>query len=114
MDGLALVEAVRARLPVGARRPGLGARQRGGRVARAAGGAASYVPKRYLDRDLVTVVNQIVAMSAPDPDQARVQERLEEVRYRFILENDESLVAPLIRDLEEHRLRRWGSATGRA
>ena len=68
MDGLALVEAVRGRIPDRPGRPHHGARQRGDRGARALRcGAASYVPKRDLARDLAQVVHQIVAMAAPTP-----------------------------------------------
>ena len=38
-------------------------------------GAASYVPKRYLSRDLAQVVRQIAAMSAVDPSLERIIER---------------------------------------
>jgi CheY-like chemotaxis protein len=101
MDGLALVEAVRRRHPsvpvvlVTAH----GSEEIAARALRS--GAASYVPKRYLGRDLPQVARQIIAMAAPDPEQLRVIESLEEMRLRFVLENDQSLVAPLIRRLEE-------------
>src|SRR5262249_47235624 len=63
-------------------------------------GATSYVPKRHLGRDLIRVVQQIVALAAPDPGNERVLECLEETRFRFALANDVALVAPLIRRLE--------------
>ena len=100
MDGLALVEAVRRQYPsvpvvlITAH----GSEEIAARALRA--GAASYVPKRYLSRDLAPVVHQIVAMSAVDPSHERIIESLDETRCRFTLSNDESLVAPLIRRLE--------------
>jgi CheY-like chemotaxis protein/anti-sigma regulatory factor (Ser/Thr protein kinase) len=100
MDGLALVEAVRGQYPsvpvvlITAH----GSEEIAAQALRA--GAASYVPKRYLGRDLAPVVRQIVAMSAPDPSRERVIESLDETRCRFTLANDGSLVAPLIRRLE--------------
>ena len=101
MDGLALVQAVRSEHPtvpvvlVTAH----GSEEIAARALRC--GAASYVPKRDLGQDLVPAVRQIVAMAAPDPEKERIIGSLEEVRYRFVLANDHSLVAPLIRRLEE-------------
>ena len=101
MDGLALVEAVRKGYPsvpvvlITAH----GSEEIAARALRS--GAASYVPKRFLGQDLAPVVRQIIAMAAPDPDKERIIESLEETRFRFALANDDSLVAPLIRRLEE-------------
>jgi CheY-like chemotaxis protein len=101
MDGLALVRAVRREHPsvpvvlITAH----GSEEIAARALRC--GAASYVPKRYLGRDLAGVVRKILAMTAPDPAQERIIASLEETRLRFSLVNDDSLVAPLIRRLEE-------------
>jgi CheY-like chemotaxis protein/anti-sigma regulatory factor (Ser/Thr protein kinase) len=101
MDGLTLVEAVRSEHPsvpivlVTAH----GSEEIAARALRC--GAASYVPKRYLGRDLAQVLKQIIAMAAPDPGRERVIESLDETRFRFTLANDESVVAPLVRRLEE-------------
>jgi CheY-like chemotaxis protein/anti-sigma regulatory factor (Ser/Thr protein kinase) len=101
MDGLAMVEAVRSEHPsvpvvlITAH----GSEEIAARALRS--GAASYVPKRYLGQDLAQVVHQIIAMAAPDPEKERIIESLEETRFRFAIENDDSLVAPLIRRLEE-------------
>lgn len=100
MDGLALVEAVRERYPdvpvilVTAH----GSEEIAARALRC--GAASYVPKRDLDRDLAQVVQQVIAMASPDPGRERVIDTLDETRSRFTMPNDEALVAPLIRRLE--------------
>jgi CheY-like chemotaxis protein len=100
MDGLALVETVRRQYPsvpvvlITAH----GSEEIAAQALRA--GAASYVPKRYLCRDLAPVVRQIVAMSAPCPLHERIIESLDETRCRFTLANDDSLVAPLIRRIE--------------
>jgi CheY-like chemotaxis protein len=101
MDGLAVVETVRREHPsvpvvlITAH----GSEEIAARALRC--GAASYVPKRDLVRDLADVVRQIIAMAAPDPDRVRLVESLEESRFRFSLDNDCSLVAPLIRGLEQ-------------
>lgn len=101
MDGLDLVKAVRRDHPTV---PVVLMTAHGSEAVAAKAlrsGAASYVPKCDLGRDLAEVVSQIVAMSAPDPDRGRVLGALEEARLRFVLENDASLVAPLIRRIEE-------------
>ncbi len=101
MDGLALVEACRERyqsVPV-ILITAHGSEEIAARALRC--GAASYVPKRDLAKDLVPVVNQIMSMTAPDPDQERIIHSLDETRSRFTLPNDETLVAPLIQRLEE-------------
>jgi CheY-like chemotaxis protein/anti-sigma regulatory factor (Ser/Thr protein kinase) len=101
MDGLALVEAVRAEHPkvpvvlVTAH----GSEEIAARALKA--GAASYVPKRFLATDLVQVVRQVVSMAGPDPARKRVVECLEAMQCRFSIGNDETLVAPLIRRLGE-------------
>jgi CheY-like chemotaxis protein/anti-sigma regulatory factor (Ser/Thr protein kinase) len=101
LDGLALVESVRREYPtvpvvlVTAH----GSEEIAARALRS--GAASYVPKRYLGRDLAHVLQQIIAMAAPDPDHERVSASLEETRFRFTLGNDHSLVPPLVRRLEK-------------
>jgi CheY-like chemotaxis protein/anti-sigma regulatory factor (Ser/Thr protein kinase) len=101
MDGLGLVEAVRSEHPsvpvvlITAH----GSEEIAARALRS--GAASYVPKRNLAQDLAQVVQQIIAITAPTPEQERISESLEESRFRFTLDNDESLVAPLIRRLEK-------------
>jgi CheY-like chemotaxis protein/anti-sigma regulatory factor (Ser/Thr protein kinase) len=101
MDGLALVEAVRSAHPsvpvvlITAH----GSEEIAARALRC--GAASYVPKRYIGRDLPEVVRQIIAMAAPDRERERITESLEETRLRFTLANEESLVAPLIRRLKQ-------------
>jgi CheY-like chemotaxis protein len=101
MDGLALVDAVRRECPsvpvvlITAH----GSEEIAARALRC--GATSYVPKRYLSRDLPHVVRQIIAMAAPDPGAERIIKSLDETRFRFTLGNDHSLVPPLIRRLEE-------------
>jgi CheY-like chemotaxis protein len=101
MDGLALVEAVKKEFPsvpvvlITAH----GSEEIAARALRC--GAASYVPKRDLGRDLADVVHQILAMTAPDPEHGRILQSLEETRFRFVLSNDDALIAPLIRRLEE-------------
>src|SRR5262249_41067072 len=101
MDGLALVEAVRTEYPSV---PDVLITAHGSEDIAASAlpvGAASYVPKRYLSQDLPQVVQQIIAIAALDAEQERIVDSLEEMRFRFAMENDGSLVAPLIRRLEK-------------
>jgi CheY-like chemotaxis protein/anti-sigma regulatory factor (Ser/Thr protein kinase) len=101
MDGLALVESVKSKHPtvpvvlITAH----GSEEIAARALRY--GAASYVPKRDVAHDLAQVVTQIIAIAKPDPSSERVVESLDETRFRFTLANDHSLVAPLVRRLEE-------------
>jgi CheY-like chemotaxis protein len=101
MDGLALVKAGRreySSVPV-VLITAHGSEEIAAQALRS--GAASYVPKRYLTQDLVGVVREIIALAGPDPGQERIRDRLDETRLQFTLENDESLVTPLIRRLEK-------------
>ncbi len=101
MDGLALVKAVKSEYPSV---PIVLITAHGSEDIAASAlrsGAASYVPKRDLARDLVEVVNQIVALAASHHETEAVTGSLEETRFRFKLTNDDSLVAPLVRRLEE-------------
>jgi CheY-like chemotaxis protein/anti-sigma regulatory factor (Ser/Thr protein kinase) len=101
MDGLALVQSVRRDHPtvpvvlITAH----GSEEIASRALRS--GAASYVPKRDLGQDLASVVRQIIAIASPDPNIARLIENLEETQVRFSLNNDNSLIAPLIKRLEQ-------------
>jgi CheY-like chemotaxis protein len=100
MDGLALVKAVRIDHPTV---PIVLVTAHGSEEIAAAAlraGAASYVPKRDLGQELALVVRQIIAIATPDPDQARLSENLEEMRVRFSIANDNSLVGPLVTRLE--------------
>jgi DNA-binding response OmpR family regulator len=101
MDGLGLVQAVKCKHPTV---PVVLVTAHGSEELAALAlrcGAASYVPKRYLGQDLVEVVGQIIAMAAPNPQQERIIESLDETRVRFTLENDDALVAPLVQRLEQ-------------
>jgi CheY-like chemotaxis protein len=101
MNGLELVEAVKARyphLPVilmtahGSEDIALQALQRG---------AAGYVPKRNLARDLLDTIDSTLHAAAAEKDEERVLRCLTEAESSFVLENDVSLVMPLVRHLEE-------------
>jgi CheY-like chemotaxis protein/anti-sigma regulatory factor (Ser/Thr protein kinase) len=101
LDGLALVEQVRERFP---RVPvvlmtGHGSEEIA--IAALRAGAASYVPKRNLTTDLIPAVEQVLAASQTDDRRSRVLGALSERVSRFVLENDPSLVSPLVQVFRE-------------
>jgi CheY-like chemotaxis protein/anti-sigma regulatory factor (Ser/Thr protein kinase) len=100
LDGLELVEAVRARFPDvpvilmtahGSEEIAVTALQRG---------AASYVPKRSLAHDLVTTVGHLLELAKARRESLRVYEALEQIESRFVVENDVSAIPVLIGHLE--------------
>jgi DNA-binding NarL/FixJ family response regulator len=64
-------------------------------------GAAGYVPKKYLARDLVDTVRNVLELARAKRGRQRVVRCLRQFDARFVLENDPSLVAPLVAQLGE-------------
>lgn len=107
MDGLALVEAVRKAhpaLPVilmtayGNEEIAIQALQRG---------AASYVPKQNLARELAGTVQKILEVAQADRQHRRLMDCLTQTEAQFVLESDPSLISPLVGHLQDN-LRRMG------
>ena len=71
-------------------------------VAALKAGAASYVPKRDLARDLVPTTEKVLDMARVSRNQQQVLECLVETELRFVLSNDPHRVQPLIRHLQDH------------
>lgn len=101
MDGLQLVQAIRSKYPLvpvilmtahGSEDIAIQALQKG---------AASYVPKKSLARDLGDTLEQILAASKTRMQEARLLARLDHFETRFILENDTSLIPSLVAHIEE-------------
>lgn len=101
LDGLELVEAVRKRfaaVPVvlmtahGSEELAVEALQRG---------AASYVPKRRLDAELVPTLRRVLALAGVDLKQQQLLDSLTESASAFELASDMALITPLIRQLQE-------------
>jgi CheY-like chemotaxis protein/anti-sigma regulatory factor (Ser/Thr protein kinase) len=95
MDGLELVEAVRGRypfLPV-VLMTAHGSEDVAIRALRE--GAASYVPKRTLARDLAETLQQVVTAAQASQSQQRLLASLSRVESELFLENDPSLVPAL-------------------
>jgi CheY-like chemotaxis protein/anti-sigma regulatory factor (Ser/Thr protein kinase) len=102
MDGLKLVQAVRSQYPMlpvilmtahGSEDIAIQALQKG---------AASYVPKKTLARDLAETLEQVLSTAQADRNQRRILDSLTRHETHFELENDSALVAPLVGHLEEN------------
>jgi CheY-like chemotaxis protein/anti-sigma regulatory factor (Ser/Thr protein kinase) len=68
-------------------------------------GAASYVPKKSLARDLPETLEQVWAAAQTGLKQRRVLASLVRQEFLYVIDNDTSLVTPLVSQLEEHVLR---------
>ena len=101
MDGLQLVQEVRAKYPLtpvilmtahGSEDIAIQALQKG---------AASYVPKKSLARDLGETVEQVINASRANRDQRRLIQYQTHFEATFVLENDPTLIPPLVGHLED-------------
>jgi CheY-like chemotaxis protein/anti-sigma regulatory factor (Ser/Thr protein kinase) len=101
MDGLELVQTIRSRYPLvpvilmtahGSEDIAIQALQKG---------AASYVPKKSLARDLEETLDGVLAASQTNRNQKRVVESLVHHESHFVLDNDTALVAPLVGHIEQ-------------
>jgi CheY-like chemotaxis protein len=105
MNGLELVEQIRADFPSvpvilmtahGSEDIATQALQRG---------AASYVPKRDLANDLLDTVENTLALARAAREQERILECLTTSESHFLLQNDLSLIAPLVGYLQNNLTR---------
>jgi CheY-like chemotaxis protein/anti-sigma regulatory factor (Ser/Thr protein kinase) len=104
MDGLALVERMRKEFP---RIPVILMTGQGSEevaVLALKAGAANYVSKRRQVIDLVPAVSQVIAASRTDAGRQRAMGYLSERTDRFDLENDPSLINPLVSLLRDDML----------
>jgi CheY-like chemotaxis protein/anti-sigma regulatory factor (Ser/Thr protein kinase) len=106
MNGLELVEEVRVRHPLVpiVLMTAFGSEDIALQALRS--GAASYVPKKNLSGILVDTVVRVLESAQAGHDQRRLYEFLVSTEYRFELENDVKLIAPLISHLSETIARR--------
>jgi CheY-like chemotaxis protein len=102
MDGLELVVEVRRNFPLvpvilmtafGSEEIAIQALQKG---------AASYVPKKNLAQDLADTVESVLSIAVANVNQQRLLECLTQTEEQFLLDNDPSLIAPLIGYLQEN------------
>jgi CheY-like chemotaxis protein len=101
MNGLALVEQVRALQPL---LPVILMTAYGNEEVAVQAlrlGAASYVPKANLARDLVESVESVLNLAQADRQQQRLQECLTRTESYYELENDPELVPPLVGQLQQ-------------
>ena len=96
MNGLELVETIRARYPLmpvilmtahGSEEIAMQALQKG---------AASYVPKQNLARDLLETVEDVLRLSSAERGQQKLMSCLSRVESEFHLDNDPALIPALI------------------
>jgi len=101
MDGLELVQAMRGRFPLvpvvlmtayGNEEIAIRALQKG---------AASYVPKRNLERDLVETLERVLAVSRSGRQRQHLLECVTRTETQFVLENSQVLLAALVALLQE-------------
>ena len=64
-------------------------------------GAASYVPKRVLAKELVPTVEKVIGVANASRQQDRLEECLEHTESSFAFENDPSLIQPVIGYLQQ-------------
>ena len=101
MDGLELVETVRQRFPgvPVVLMTGQGNEEIALRALRA--GAASYVPKKNLANSLVETLDAVAAAARFGLRRQQLLEFVTKTESAFILENDRTLVSPLVAMLQE-------------
>ena len=102
MDGLQLVSAVRSKFPYV---PVILTTSQGNEeiaVQALQQGAASYVPKHALARRLLDTVHRVLAVSCRERSYLRLWHCITVAEYALELENDGSLIGPLVTYLQEH------------
>lgn len=101
MNGLELVEAIKADYPL---IPVLLMTAQGSEelaVEALRRGAASYVTKRRLGEDLISTVQQILDAASAERGQTRLMNRVVRTETEYILPNDTTLVHALIQQIRE-------------
>jgi CheY-like chemotaxis protein/anti-sigma regulatory factor (Ser/Thr protein kinase) len=102
MDGLELVLQMRirhSRIPV-VLMTAHGTEETAVRALQA--GAASYVPKKNLAQDLLETVEMVLEAARAKQSRDRLMECLTQTEAHFVLENDPSLIPPLVAHLKEN------------
>jgi len=100
MDGLALVKKVREKYPIipVVLMTGRGSEEIAIQALNV--GAASYVPKRTLDTNLESTLEQVLGASQRGATLRRVLDCMTQRDARFTLGNDPALISPLVRMLQ--------------
>lgn len=101
-DGLEFLAAMRAKQSVVPVVVISGMRSEEFAVAALHAGAATYVPKQQLPKLLFSTVSTVMELAMTHHNRRRVIDCLRCMDLRFELANDNSLVAPMIKYLEDH------------
>lgn len=64
-------------------------------------GAASYVPKRNIPRDLISTIADVLSVVRTDREEDRISEHLVEADAAFCLQNDAQLIGPVVAYIQE-------------
>jgi len=102
MDGLQLVREVRQRFPLV---PIILITAHGSEelaVEALRSGAASYVPKQNLAGELVKTIERVLNLADSQRRRQHLRQRLTRMESHFALENDRSLIPPLVAELTEN------------
>jgi DNA-binding response OmpR family regulator len=101
MDGLQLVSAVREKFPLVPviLMTSLGSEEIAVKALHQ--GAASYVPKKFLGRDLLDTARRVLAVTGHKLSQVKLMECLTEATVRFVLHNDRALIPALVGHLQD-------------
>jgi hypothetical protein len=75
-------------------------------------GAASYVPKQELAKDLLETVESVIESAGGKRDESRLLQSLKRTESEFELENDPALIPPLITHLKDCAIRMNGDDPG--
>jgi anti-sigma regulatory factor (Ser/Thr protein kinase) len=99
-DGLALVAALREEAPTipVLVTTGFGSEEMAVRALKA--GAANYLPKRNLERDLIGVLDELLSVASSLARQAVFLGRMTSVEHEFVIENDPDLAGPVVSHVE--------------
>lgn len=105
MDGLELVEAIRDRHPLTpvVLMTAVGGEEEAVKALQA--GAASYVPKSALERDLADTLDRVLAAARIDRRRQMLLECISDLDCRFVLDNDPGMVPLLTAHLQEYAVR---------
>ena len=101
MDGLELVQEIRERFPLlpVILMTAYGSEEVAIQALRA--GAANYVSKKALAKELSVTLSQVLNAAAINRDRNRILSSMEHRESRFVIPNDPSLIGPLINLLQE-------------
>lgn len=101
MDGLELVTAIRSACPS---LPVIMTTRDGNEelaVQALRAGAATYLPQRNLDRDVLETLSEILSVTASRKKRELFLGRMTSVEHRFVLENDNELVPEVVGHIEQ-------------